>query len=155
MSSTPSKRSKLIENLDWELRNLSTSNVLSATTISQRVGMGANDWKCAELLVRKGPMTAGQLAKLSGLTTGAITGVVDRLERAGWARREHDPKDRRRVIIHPGPQDTQTDTGLYDSYMQAMNELVSNYDDRELRVILDFVRRLVEINKQIAEDSFK
>jgi DNA-binding MarR family transcriptional regulator len=98
-------------------------------------------------------MTAGQLAKLSGLTSGAITGVVDRLERAGWARRERDPEDRRRVILQPGPQDTQTESGLYDPYMRAIDELFAKYEDRELALILDFVRRLVEINHQVARDE--
>jgi DNA-binding MarR family transcriptional regulator len=87
--------------------------------------MGPNDLKCAELLVRSGPMTAGQLARATGLTTGAITGIVDRLEQAGWARRSADPGDRRRVIIHPGPQENQkTAADLYASHTKTMDRLL-------------------------------
>jgi len=146
--SSPSlARKQLTQQIDWALRELSTSTVLAATTIAQRVGMGPNDFKCAELLVRNGPMTAGQLAEASGLTTGAITGIVDRLEKAGWARREPDPHDRRRVIIHPGPQDNQkTAADLYKSHIKTMDLLLSNYTDGQLALILEFVRRLTSIN---------
>ncbi len=62
-------------------------------------GLNATDWKCYELLTQAGSIPAGELAELSGLTTGAITGVVDRLEQADFAMRRRDPNDRRRVII--------------------------------------------------------
>lgn len=137
--------------MDWALRELSTSTVLAATSIAQRVGMGSNDLKCAELLVRHGPMTAGQLAKATGLTTGAITGIVDRLENAGWARRAADPNDRRRVIIHPGPQDNQkTATDLYASHQKTMGYLLAEYTDEQLMFILQFIRRLTTINYEEA-----
>ncbi|MCC7447804.1 MAG: MarR family transcriptional regulator [Anaerolineae bacterium] len=145
-----SQRQQLSEQMDWALRDLSTSTVLAVTSIAQQVGMGPNDLKCAELLVRNGPMTAGQLADATGLTTGAITGIVDRLEKAGWARREPDPHDRRRVIIHPGPQDSKTVSGLYDAHMQAMNHLLADYTDEQLRMILQFVQRLVAMNYESA-----
>src|SRR5215212_837039 len=107
MSSPLSTREQLVQQIDWALRELSTSTVLAATAIAQKVGMGANDLRCGELLVRNGPMTAGELAKATGLTTGAITGIVDRLEKAGWAQRRADPGDRRRVVIYPGPQENE------------------------------------------------
>jgi len=132
--------------MDWALRELSTSTVLAATTIAQQLGMGPNDLRAAELLVRQGPLTAGQLAAATGLTTGAITGIVDRLEKAGWARRAADPRDRRRVIVHAGPQDTQAVAGLYDSHMEALGRLLAAYTDDQLVLLLDFVRRLTASN---------
>ena len=87
MSSPLPAREQLVQQIDRALRELSTSTVLAATAIAQKVGMGPNDLRCGELLVRNGPMTAGELAKATGLTTGAITGIVDRLEKAGWAQR--------------------------------------------------------------------
>lgn len=149
-SSSSAKRTELIQKFDWEIRQLSTATVLAASAIAQQVGMNASDLQCAEFLVRMGPMTAGQLAELSGLTTGAITGVVDRLERAGWARRETDPKDRRRVIIRPVPQNSLATAGLYDPYIQAMSELLADYDDQELGFILEFISRLSTVTSQIA-----
>ena len=141
------KRKELTKQIDWALRELSTSTVLAATSIAQKVGMGPNDLKCAELLVRNGPMTAGQLAQATGLTTGAITGIVDRLEKAGWARREADQHDRGRVIIHPGPQDNQkTAAELYDSHQKALDHLLSDYSDEQLAFILEFIHSLSAIN---------
>ena len=69
--------------------------------VAECVGLNVTDHKCLDVLVRSGPMTAGQLAQLTGLTTGAVTGVLDRLERAGFVRRQSDPSDRRRVIAQP------------------------------------------------------
>jgi DNA-binding MarR family transcriptional regulator len=97
-----------------------------------------------------GPLTAGRLAELSGLTTGAITGVVDRLERAGWAHREADPNDRRRVIIVPVPQETPKVAGLYESYGRAISTLLADYDDEELAMILEFINRFSSITSQEA-----
>jgi DNA-binding MarR family transcriptional regulator len=99
-------------------------------------------------------MNAGQLAKATGLTSGAITGIVDRLETAGWARREADPLDRRRVIIHPGPQENQkTAAELYDSHTHLMDQLLSDYNDEQLVFILQFVRRLTSINHEAASKA--
>ena len=146
-SSPASKRQELTRQIDWALRELSTSTVLAASSIAQKVGMGPNDLKCGELLVRNGPMTAGQLAKATGLTSGAITGIVDRLEKAGWARREADPHDRRRVIVHPGPQNNpKTAADLYDAHEKNMDLLLSDYTDEQLSFLLQFVRRLTLVN---------
>ncbi|MCI0397287.1 MAG: MarR family transcriptional regulator [Chloroflexi bacterium] len=150
-SSLSSERQELTQQIDWALRELSTSTVLVASSIAQKVGMGPNDLKCAELLVRNGPMTAGQLAKATGLTSGAITGIVDRLEKAGWARREADPHDRRRIIIHPGPQENQKSAAdLYASHEKRMDLLFSDYTDEQLFFILQFIRRLTSTNYEEA-----
>ena len=149
-ASTSPERMELIQKFDWEIRQLNTVITLAVTAVAQQIGMNASDMQCAEFLVRQGPLTAGQLAELSGLTTGAITGVVDRLERAGWARRENDPADRRRVIIRAIPQDTNAEEGLYDPYTEAMSNLLADYDDQELHFILEFISRLSATNAEIA-----
>ncbi|MCB8979376.1 MAG: MarR family transcriptional regulator [Ardenticatenaceae bacterium] len=149
-ASTSPERMELIQKFDWEIRQLNTAITLAVTAVAQQIGMNASDMQCAEFLVRQGPLTAGQLAELSGLTTGAITGVVDRLERAGWARRENDPADRRRVIIRAIPQDTNAEEGLYDPYTEAMSNLLADYDDQELHFILEFISRLSATNAEIA-----
>lgn len=150
MSRLEQSRSEIIRALDWRLRTFTTSAVLAANTIAQKVGLGANDLKCAEILVRMGPMSAGKLGELAGLTTGAITGIVDRLEKAGWAKRGSDPNDRRRVIIYPGPQDTQAVAGLYDSYMESLTKLLEGYSDAELTLITEFIDGLIKINHEQA-----
>ncbi len=151
MSSPLPTREQLVQQIDWALRELSTSTVLAATAIAQKVGMGPNDLRCGELLVRNGPMTAGELAKATGLTTGAITGIVDRLEKAGWAQRRADPGDRRRVVIYPGPQENeQTAAALYAGHVERMNQLLGQYSDEQLMLLLEFVQRLAAINRDEA-----
>lgn len=150
MSRPPQSRAEIIEALDWRLRTFTTSAVLAANTIAQKVGMGANDLKCAEILVRMGPMSAGKLGEIAGLTTGAITGIVDRLEKAGWARRVADPKDRRRVMVYPGPQDTEAVAGLYDAYMGSLTKLLEGYSDAELILITEFIDGMIKINHEQA-----
>jgi DNA-binding MarR family transcriptional regulator len=95
-----------------------------------------------------GPMTAGELADLTGLTTGAITGVVDRLEAAGFVCREDDPDDRRRVIVRVVPKSLQRVGRLFTSLAAAMVELCGRYTDRELAIILDFMTRSREVARQ-------
>ncbi|MGH2460296.1 MAG: MarR family winged helix-turn-helix transcriptional regulator, partial [Chloroflexota bacterium] len=72
-------------------RELSTAVVLFHEAIAERLGMSATEWKCLDVLGRAGPITARELAEQTGLTTGAITGLVDRLERAGYVRRVPNP----------------------------------------------------------------
>jgi DNA-binding MarR family transcriptional regulator len=143
-------RAEIIAGLDWRLRNLTTSAVLAANAIARKAGLGPNDLKCAELLIRMGPMSAGKLGELAGLTTGAITGILDRLEKAGWARRVADPNDRRRVMIHPGPQETETLTGLYTTYMESLWKLLEGYSDAELILITRFIDDLIALNHEQA-----
>src|SRR5918997_6772224 len=76
---------------------LSTTTVLFHSAVADRLGVSATDVKCYTILRQTGPLTAGELAERVSLTTGAITGVIDRLERAGLVRRAADPHDRRRV----------------------------------------------------------
>lgn len=153
MSRPTKTRNQILKDLDWRLRNFTTSAVLAANSIAQQVGMGANELKCAELLVRMGPMSAGKLAELAGLTTGAITGIVDRLEKAGWAKRVADPNDRRRVIIHPGPQETETVDGLYSAYMNSLIKFLAGYSDDELILITEFIDGLIKLNHEQADNS--
>ncbi len=95
--------------IDEEFRRLLVEFFASAITyshtVADRMGIGASDLRCWNLLAVTGPQTAGQMAELTGLTTGAVTRLIDRLEAVGVARRRHDLRDRRRVIVEraPGP----------------------------------------------------
>ncbi|HEY4258905.1 MAG TPA: MarR family transcriptional regulator, partial [Schlesneria sp.] len=70
-------------------------------SVADRLGLNVTDHKCLDFLLLDGPLTAGELAQRTSLTTGAITSVLDRLERVGFVQRQPDPNDRRRVIVHP------------------------------------------------------
>src|SRR5438309_10315862 len=81
-------------------RELSGVTLMLHSRLAEQLGLSATDHKCLELAMRaEGPLTAGRLAELSGLSTGAVTGVIDRLERAGYVSRARDPNDRRKVLV--------------------------------------------------------
>ena len=152
MSSNSPERDALLTALAREARQYSTSTVLFHQVIAERLGLNPTDHKCAEILSRTGPLTAGELADHTGLTTGAITGVVDRLERAGFVRRDRDPEDRRRVIVQPawGPEVERKVGGLFASLQASFAEICGSYSDVELRVILDFMERCRAMNHEEA-----
>ena len=128
--------------LNDEFRQLSTATILFHQAVADRLGMNVTDHKCADILLRSGPMTAGELARRTGLTTGAITGVIDRLERSGFVRRAKDADDRRRVIIEPLTQRIEREIGsLFQSMARAMADLCGHYTTQELAVIRDFTAR--------------
>src|SRR5829696_7912643 len=100
MSSPPSRQPALADEIVGILaRRHSTAAVLFHHAVADRLGLGPTDHKCLDLLRERGPMTGSDLAALTGLTSGAVTGVVARLERAGYVRREPDPSDGRRLIL--------------------------------------------------------
>jgi DNA-binding MarR family transcriptional regulator len=140
----PADREALLTALDRELRQMVAGTVLFQHAVAERLGINVTDLHCANLL-DLGPLTAGQLAELTGLSTGAITGVVDRLERAGYVRRERDPDDRRRVIVRPLPEQARAAAPLFASMGKAMAELTARYSDGELAVILDFTARTTPV----------
>ena len=91
---------EVLERFTWYMREQSALTVMFHTKVAERMGLSATDEKCIDLAMRaEGPLTAGRLAELSGLSTGAVTGVIDRLERAGFVRRVRDPHDRRKVLV--------------------------------------------------------
>lgn len=127
-------------------RKSSTATILYQQAIAERMGVGLTDLVCGEILSRTGAITAGELADLSGLTTGAITGVVDRLEKAGLVRRVNDPNDRRRVMLEPVPARFDHVSGNpYEALEKRFNELYADYSDDELAVLLDFLRKSITI----------
>lgn len=128
-------------------REWSTATVLFHTALAERFGLNLTDWKCAELLSRE-VMTAGQLATQTGLTTGAITGVIDRLEAAGFARRVADPHDRRKVMIEALHERDEEVTRLFNPLLQRMAALMSRYSEADLALMLGFMRESIEITEQ-------
>lgn len=152
MSSPSSERRAIEAALDRALRETSAQSVLFSQAVADRVGMNPTDLESLDMLARHGPMTAGRLAEMTGLTTGAITGLVDRLERHGYARREPHPTDRRSVIVRPLIENAERDLGpAYVAMSEAMDALMSRYGDEELAVIADFMTRAATITaEQIA-----
>jgi DNA-binding MarR family transcriptional regulator len=104
------------------------------------MGIAGSDLECMDLLHLEGRVTAGRLAEATGLTTGAITGVIDRLEKAGFVHRERDEVDRRKVYVTLNQANGAKIAKLYEPMQQAMLKNWSAYTDEELGVLLRFAR---------------
>ena len=135
-------RDDLLATLDRALREVSGQGVLYSQAVAERLGVGAADLECLDCIVLRGPATAGDLARATGLTTGAITGVIDRLENAGFARREADPRDRRKVLVKALPAVESRIAPLYAAMAQAAGEALSTYSDKELSFLIAFLQRM-------------
>jgi DNA-binding MarR family transcriptional regulator len=145
MSSTPSARAARLAAVLREVRRMTAQSVLISEAVSERFGLASSDLECLDLALLGGGATAGEFAKATGLTTGAITGVIDRLERAGYVRREKDPGDRRKVIVRARPAMTRRIAPVYDSLQREMTRLWSRYSDAELALIHDFLVRSCDL----------
>jgi DNA-binding MarR family transcriptional regulator len=142
-------KAELVADLVAAMRELSTATILFHQAVADRLAMNVTDHKCAGILVQTGPITAGELATRTGLSTGAITGVIDRLEKAGFVRRVRDAGDRRRVIVEPDLKQIERKIGpLFESMGNATAQMFSGYRLRELVLLRDFTRRSLQLAEQ-------
>jgi len=113
--------------------------------LAERLGLGYNDYRCLDLLLARGPMQAGELARATGFTTGAITGIVDRLARPGFAERRPDSADGRRVVV--AAVAAEADKRLWprlkglDARLEALHR---GYSDAERAILLGYLDKLAE-----------
>ena len=124
-----------------QVRRFSTAAVLLHHAVAERLGLGPTDHKCLDLLRDRGAMTGSALAAITGLTSGAVTGVVARLERAGYLRREPDPHDRRKQILRPAPERARDLEDVFGPIRADAAALVEGFDDRQLAAIAEFLER--------------
>src|ERR1700733_7477604 len=136
--SRPKARAALAQELEHAGQRASAQGVFFGQTVANRGGISASDLECLDFLNLEGRVTAGRLAEVTGLTTGAITGVVDRLEQAGLVRRERDDNDRRKVFIATVPENIARVGRFYEHMQQAMLKLWETYSEPELRLLLCF-----------------
>jgi DNA-binding MarR family transcriptional regulator len=118
--------------------------------VADALGLNRTDMRCTDVVEREGAVTAGRLAKATGLTTGAITSVIDRLERAGYVRRVRDESDRRRVLVELAPEVRERGRGFYAEHRKLSERLYRRSSEEELRLLLEFVRAGRELNEREA-----
>lgn len=148
------KREEIIRAISDKFRDMSTETIMFHQAIADVLGLHITDHKCLDLITRYGSMPAGRLAELTGLTTGAVTGIIDRLEEAGYVRRTNDPKDRRRTIVQP-TQNKKLEKKiemLFVPLRDRMHKLLSAYSDSELTFLLEATTKFLE---QTHEESKK
>ncbi|MFF1818568.1 MarR family winged helix-turn-helix transcriptional regulator [Kribbella sp. NPDC058245] len=128
-------------------REFATAIVVFHETVGRLLGLSSVERKCLDVLDRLGPVTAGAIAEHTGLTTGAVTGLADRLEKAGYARRTRDPHDRRKVLIElvPNERRAQLTAAAFGPFGADMAEAAAKYTPAELAVISDWVATTTDI----------
>src|SRR5258708_26400233 len=136
--SRPKARAVLLQELEEAMRRSSAQGVLFGQTVASVAGFPGSDLECLDFLNLEGRVTAGRLAEVTGLTTGAITGVVDRLEKAGFVRRERAETDRRKVFIATVPENVATIGPVYVPMQAAMHKGWSSYSEPQLQLLLRF-----------------
>ena len=142
------KREAIVEAGGQAFRAYQTSNDNFDQAIADHLGMNRTDMRCVDLIDQAGGMTAGELARAAGLTTGAVTAVIDRLERAGVARRVPDPADRRRVRIETTPKLWELTGPLMGPFIQESQVILDDYSTEELERFADFLRRVIEVQSR-------
>jgi DNA-binding MarR family transcriptional regulator len=145
-----SKREELIEAIIEKRREMSTETIMLHQIVADVLGLHITDHKCLDLIRQFGAMPAGRLAELTGLTTGAVTGIIDRLEKAGYVRRANDPKDRRRTIIEPirNKKWERKIEAIFIPFHERMHKLLSSYSDSELAFLLDVLTKSIELTRE-------
>ena len=122
------------------LRRSSAAGVLHGQAVARRVGVNSSDLECLDLILMSGPSTAGEIARHTGLTSGAVTGLIDRLERLGLVERTADPADRRKVLVRVREDKIGPIAQLYAPLEKAMQALLAGYSREELKDADRFLR---------------
>jgi len=140
---TPAHRAELGAAFQKNGRRLSNATILFHQAVADRLGMNLTVYKVLGVLIDSGPLAAGRLAEITGLATGAVTGIVDRLESMGYATRERDPGDRRKVIIRPvWTEESEEALGrIFAPLLREMVEVMAGYSDDEAALIVGFMDR--------------
>jgi DNA-binding MarR family transcriptional regulator len=132
-------REELSAVFNRETRRMGSMATLHNHAVADYAGLHPTDQECIDLLDWTGPLTAGEIGVHLGLTSGAVTGLIDRLEVGGWVRRERDPADRRRVIVHLSPERGNDLWAVYRPLSEAIDAYRDALDPRDLKVVVEFL----------------
>ena len=140
---------ELIDALSLEVRASQGAVDQMDDAACKALGINRTDGRCLDVIDREGPVAAGRLAEASGLTTAAVTAVIDRLEKAGYARRVGDPNDRRRVLVELTPLARERAAVIWGPF-SIFHEELAKYTIEQLEFLRDFHRRGREYNEERA-----
>jgi len=152
------RRAELLEQLETAGRASSVATVMFHTAVAARQGLSASEEKALDLLERSGPLTAGELARQSGLAPASVTGLINRLEQKGFARRIQHPSDRRSILVEADVERMYARVApLFAEWARSLQELYAGYSDEQLEVILHFLteaaRRQQEATARLTGDE--
>ena len=140
---TPIGKNELVKSVNMGAREYGISTVLFRHVVGERLGVNVTDMECLALIFFKGLATPSELARYTGLTSGATTAMLDRLERARLVERRPNPRDRRGTLIALTNERTADMDALFASARQAIQKLNASYTERELETIAGYFARLV------------
>ena len=135
-------------------RELATAVIMFHEALAKKAGLTAAESRCVGILLQREVLTAGELARATGLTTGAITGIVDRLQKGGWLRREENPVDRRSVLIRALPN-PRREAALIPGYLrlrEGMAAHLAGFTGKELAVIDRYLRGAIDTLRRLTEE---
>jgi DNA-binding MarR family transcriptional regulator len=139
------ERNELLETLGAEVRAYQNALDKADDAVAEVLGINRTDARCLDIVDQHERITPGQLGVQAGLTTGAVTAVVDRLERAGLIRRVRDDEDRRRVWLEVTPAASETIGTLFEPMLQEANRQMERFSTKELAAMIEFVRLAREL----------
>ncbi|HEX8048306.1 MarR family winged helix-turn-helix transcriptional regulator [Rhizobium sp.] len=132
------------------LRKSSALALMVSHNVAAKVGLNMTDLECLDIIQMSGSVTAGELARRTGLSTGAMTTAIDRLVHAGYAERQDDPNDRRKVLVTTRAEHMQTLWQIYAPLQAAMERLYEGYSEDELRTIATFMEQAATVSTAFA-----
>jgi DNA-binding MarR family transcriptional regulator len=133
-------RAELVEVIITEVRQQQIAYDRFHDAVADYVGLHRTDLRCLDLLDLAGRQTAGELAARMGMSTGAVTAMLDRLERAGYVRRLRDPDDRRRVLVEPTELAGERGREIYGPFGEQVEPMFARFTDAQLALVRDFLR---------------
>ena len=145
-----SQHKDLLAEVGLQVRQLGAQSVMTSQIIASRFALHTTDLECLDLIFLNTRVSAGELCGATGLTSGAMTALIDRLERAGYVRLVDDPKDRRRVLVEIRPEAVEPIEAVYSPIQKRMFALWSTYGAKELELIAEFLRKSRELATECA-----
>jgi len=145
------KKKELAQDLISLARAHEAANDAFDQVACEKLGINRTDLRCLNIVDNQGPMTAGRLAELSGLTTAAVTAVLDRLEKAGYARRTRDHADRRQVIVELTPLLAERAGNIWGPIGEEAHATLARMSVDEMQGVMEFFRFGIDLNRRHVE----
>lgn len=140
-----SRREGLLKAIADAGRASGASAVMLHMAMSEKLGLGPGDSKAYDLVLRRGPLTAGELGSATGLTSGSVTALIDRLEAGGYVYRKRDEYDRRKVYVHANPTQMAAFAPLMSEFLAELDVLHARYDNDALQLLTDYIHKVASL----------
>jgi DNA-binding MarR family transcriptional regulator len=157
MSKQVKKKSQpLLDEMNSAGRAFSDANIRFHQLVAQKAGLASGDHKYLGIIMQHPSITAGELAKLSGLTTGPVTGLIDRLEKKNLVSRQHDAKDRRKVIIAANAKTVEKLLGpIFKLLVDRLTKVNSAFSQQSQQVIIEYMNKSSQAVEGLIEELLK